>query len=108
MWTALPILLPTVTSREEQNALIDLQKLLASDLSQQDQEALIAGVKSAELTFDEAQAWSGRLVAALKQHHQLSWPVLERLTGVPKGTLIRRAQPYLSTSPSSTTSDEEG
>jgi hypothetical protein len=91
-----------VTSREEQNALIDLQKLLASDLSRADQETLIDGVRSAELAFDKAQEWSGRLVAALKQHHGLSWPALERLTDVPKGTLIRRAQPFLAESPSPT------
>lgn len=75
--------------------MIDLQKLLASDLSKADREALIQGVRNAELAFDNAQQWSGRLIAVLKQHHDLSWPVLERLTGVPKGTLIRRAQPYL-------------
>jgi hypothetical protein len=84
-----------VTSREEQNALIDLQELLASDLSAAGRETLIRGVQNAELVFDEAQHWSGRLVAALRQHHDLSWPVLEKLTGVPKATLIRRAQPYL-------------
>lgn len=95
MWTSSPITCLTVTSREEQNALIDLQNLLASDLSKAGQESLIEGVLSAELAFDKAQEWSGRLVAALKQHHGLSWPVLEKLTGVPKGTLIRRAQPYL-------------
>jgi hypothetical protein len=84
-----------VTSREEQNALNDLQKLLASDLSEASQERLIEGVQSAELAFDKAQEWSGRLVATLKRRHNLSWPVLEKLTGVPKGTLIRRAAPYL-------------
>lgn len=73
----------------------DLQKLLASDLSEASQERLIEGVQSAELAFDKAQEWSGRLVAVLKRSHNLSWPVLEKLTGVPKGTLIRRAQPYL-------------
>lgn len=84
-----------MTSREEQTALIDLQKLLASDLSKVDQETLIRGVMDAEMVFDEAQKWSGRLIAELKRRLNLSWPVLEKLTGVPKGTLIRRAQPYL-------------
>jgi hypothetical protein len=89
-----------VTSREEQNALIDLQKLLASDLSKADRDTLIQGVRDSELVFDEAQTWTGRLVAELRRRSaesgdELSWPQLEKLTGVPKGTLIRRAKPFL-------------
>lgn len=95
MWTRAPIISSAVTSREEQNALNDLQELLASDLSKASQERLIEGVQHAELVFDEAQKWSGRLVAELKRRGDLSWPALARLTGVSKGTLIRRAQPFL-------------
>jgi hypothetical protein len=88
-----------VTSREEQNALIDLQKLLASDLSKADRDTLLQGVHDAELAFDRAQEWSGRLIAELRRRidddEEMSWPQLEKLTGVPKGTLIRRAKPFL-------------
>ena len=72
---------------------MDLQQLLASDLSKTDMDTLLAGVKDAELVFDQAQEWSGRLVAELKRRG-LSWPVLAKMTGVPQTTLIRRAQPY--------------
>ncbi len=75
--------------------MIDLQKLLASDLSKVDQETLIKGVTDSEMMLDEARKWSGRLIAELKRRGGLSWPALEKLTGVSKGTLIRRAQPYL-------------
>ena len=83
-----------MTSREEQKALTDLQKLLASDLSKTDLETLLEGVKEAELVFDKAQEWSGRLVAELKRRG-LSWPVLAKMTGVPQTNLIRRARDYL-------------
>lgn len=95
MWTASTVISPLVTSREEQNALVDLQNLLASDLSKAAKETLIKGVREAEMIYDEAPQWSGRLIAELKRRLELSWPELEKLTGVSKGTLIRRAQPYL-------------
>lgn len=95
MWTTLPIAFPPVTSREENNALQNLVDLLASDLTTVDQETLIAGVRDAEMAFDKAQAWSGELVAELKRRGDLSWPALEKLTGVPRPTLIRRARPWL-------------
>lgn len=74
---------------------MNLQQLLAGDLSKEDPATLVAGVREAELVFDKAQEWSGRLIAELRRRGDLSWPVLEKLTGVPKGTLIRRAQSYL-------------
>lgn len=75
--------------------MVNLRRLLATDLSKADRERLIQGVIDAELAYDKAQEWSGRLIAALKRHHSLSWPVLARLTGVPQPTLIRRAKPFL-------------
>lgn len=96
MWTGAPIASPPVTSREETTALQNLTDLLASDLTAADEETLLAGVRDAEMTFDNAQSWSGRLIAELRARDpQPSWPALERLTGVPKGTLIRRAAPFL-------------
>ncbi len=73
----------------------NLVDLLATDLTKADQETLIAGVKDAEMAFDNAQAWSGELVAELKRRGVLSWPALEKMTGVPRPTLIRRARPWL-------------
>lgn len=77
--------------------MIDLQKLLASDLSKVELETLLQGVRDSEITISDQVRWewTGKLVAQIKRQHKLSWPELERLTGVSKGTLIRRAQPYL-------------
>jgi len=83
-----------VISREERRALIDLEQLLASDLTKSDMETLIKGVQQAEHVYDEAQKWSGQLVAELKRRG-LSWPVLAKMTGVPQTNLTRRARPYL-------------
>lgn len=73
----------------------NLQELLASDLSKATPESLTQGIQDAELAFGQAQAWSGRLVAALKTHHGLSWSDLVKVTGLKQTTLHRRAQPYL-------------
>jgi hypothetical protein len=43
--------------------------------------------------------WSGRLLAALHDTHELSWPAIARLTGIPQSTAHRRAQPYLTAGP---------
>jgi hypothetical protein len=95
-----------VTSREENNALQNLTDLLASDLSKADEETLLAGIRDAEMTYDKAQEWSGRLIAELKSRDTMSWPAIARATEVPHPTLIRRAKPFLPETPSSTTSDE--
>lgn len=84
-----------MTSREENTALQNLTDLLASDLAEADEETLIAGVRDAEWMSDQAPKWSGKLIAELKRRGNLSWPAMERATGVSKGTLIRRAKPYL-------------
>ena len=74
--------------------MIDLEQLLASDLTKSDLETLIKGVQQAEHVYDEAQKWSGQLVAELKRRG-LSWPVLARMTGLPQTNLARRGRPYL-------------
>lgn len=73
----------------------DLHLLLASDLDEATPEALIQGVKDAETCVSKGPEWTGRLVAQLKKRHGLSWLELQRLTGAKKGTLIRRAEPYM-------------
>lgn len=93
MWQALQLASPTVTSREGRAALEDLRQLLASDLSKADVDRLVAGVRQAELLFDEAQQWSGRLVAELRRRDDprtASWSLLSRLTDVPPTTLRNR------------------
>jgi hypothetical protein len=94
MWTS-PIPLIPVSSEEEPRVLLDLHLLLTSDLDDASAETLIQGVKDAERCMSHGPQWSGQLVAKLKRRHGLSWPALARLTGVSKGTLIRRAKPYL-------------
>lgn len=70
----------------------DLRELLAGDLSRASAERLADGVRAAELLFDEAQQWSGRLVAELRRREDPppSWATLSRLTGVPPTTLRNR------------------
>lgn len=84
--------LSTVTSREGRDALEDLRELLDSDLSKADSERLVAGIQSAELLFDEAQHWCGRLVAELRRRENPppSWAKLSGMTSVPPTTLRNR------------------
>lgn len=81
-----------MTSREGRDALDDLRELLASDISKATVERLAAGVRAAELLFDEAQQWSGRLIAELRRREEppASWAQLSRLTGLPPTTLRNR------------------
>jgi hypothetical protein len=83
-----------VTSREEQDALIGLSHLLASDLSKATRDELIEGIEQTKLLGREATKWSGRLLAALYRTGK-SWPEIARLTGLPQTTAYRQAQPYL-------------
>lgn len=78
-----------MTSREESKALIELQELLARDLSKVTPDELFEGIKAAELTFDQAQTWSGRLAAEARRRN-ISWSKLVEATEVPKATLDRR------------------
>lgn len=74
--------------------MINLQELLARDLSKVDAEELVAGIRDAELTYRKSQEWSGRLVAEMKRR-DVSWSQLVALTGVAQTTLTRRARDYL-------------
>lgn len=69
----------------------NLQELLASDLSKADLEELYQGIKESELVFDQAQKWTGRLVAEVRRRPDVSWAKVVEATGVPKATLDRRA-----------------
>ncbi|MGL5910937.1 MAG: hypothetical protein ACRCZP_13095 [Phycicoccus sp.] len=94
-----------MTSREGRTALEDLRKLLASDLSTADPERLAAGVRAAELLFDEAQHWSGRLIAEMRRREDppSSWAKLSQLTGVPPTTLRNRVAKHENGPPESAT-----
>lgn len=74
--------------------MINLQELLARDLSKVDAEEIVAGIKDAELTFRMSQEWSGRLVAEMKRR-DVSWSQLVALTGLAQTTLTRRAKDYM-------------
>lgn len=74
--------------------MINLQELLARDLSKVDEEELVAGIRDAELAFRKSQEWSGRLVAEMKRR-DVSWSQLVALTGVAQTTLTRRARDFL-------------
>ncbi|MBW0090511.1 hypothetical protein I4I73_21340 [Pseudonocardia sp. KRD-184] len=80
-----------MTSREESEALMNLQELLARDLSKVSLDELYQGIKESELVFDQAQVWTGRLVAEVRRRPNVSWSKVEEATGVPKATLDRRA-----------------
>lgn len=94
MWNLEALALRGVTSSEENRALTHLAALLAQDLSQVDPLVLAQGVKDAELTGDQAPAWSGRLIAALHRQGK-SWSEIAALTGVSQTTAFRRAAPYM-------------
>lgn len=68
-----------------------LQRLLVSDLSKVDLDELYEGIRASELVFDQAQVWTGRLVAEVRRRPNVSWSQVEEATGIPKATLDRRA-----------------
>lgn len=74
-----------------------LQELLASDLSKASADELADGVRESELLFDQAQVWTGRLIAELRRrgdHVPPSWAELSKLTGVPPTTLRNRVATF--------------
>lgn len=83
-----------MTSREEREALINLEKRLTGDLSQLTNEDLASLALDAELVTEKGPEWSGRLIALMKRRG-LSWTDIVKLTGIPQTTLFRRAQPYM-------------
>jgi hypothetical protein len=70
-------------------ALIGLAELLRRDLSQIDPDALVQGIKQAELVHDSAPEWSGRLLAVL-HWSGASWPEIARLTELSVTTVPAR------------------
>lgn len=80
-----------VTSREERLLLINLAELMASNLDDQTDDDLVAGVRDAEAAADRAVEWSGQLLAVLKSRK--SWAELVQLTGMPQTTMYQRVNP---------------
>lgn len=93
-WNVAPLVLPTVTSSEENRALNNLMRLLAGDLDEAERVELVQGIKDAELTGDRFPEWSGRLLAALHRRGA-TWAEIAVLTGVSQTTAFRRATPYI-------------
>lgn len=84
----------------------NLRALLDSDLSTATRDELEDGVRQAELLFDEAQVWSGRLIAELRrrlgeQSVPLSWAEIAKATDVPSTTLRNRVAKAEDASPTS-------
>jgi NADH pyrophosphatase NudC (nudix superfamily) len=77
-----------MTSREERIVLRNLSDLLASDLAQADDEALVAGLADAEHVAEDARNWSGAIVGELKRRY--SWSRVVELTGMKQTTLHNR------------------
>lgn len=96
MWQGNPDIFLCVTSREGRGALENLRELLDSDLSTVPREQLEDGVRQAELLFDEAQVWGGRLISELRTRQSqktglgLSWAEISNATDVPPTTLRNR------------------
>ena len=84
-----------MTSAEEQRALTHLAELLRKDLSAVDRSELVSGIKQAELVSGAAPAWSGRLIATLYRHTELTWDEISRVTGLSVATAWRRAEPFM-------------
>jgi hypothetical protein len=72
-------------------ALTRLQELLGRDLTEVDEDELLAGIRAAELVLGEAAGWSGRLVRESRRR-EIPWSRMESATGKSKGTLDRRAR----------------
>lgn len=69
-----------------------IRDLLEKDLSKIPVPELAAGVREAELLFDESQKWVGRLVAELRRRTDPppSWAEISKLTGLAPTTLRNR------------------
>lgn len=75
--------------------MIDLQKLAEGDLREVDTETLRQAVHDTERVLEYGQDWSGLFIAELYRRCGLSWPAFAKDMGMPRTTLLRRAQPYL-------------
>jgi DNA-binding transcriptional regulator YiaG len=88
-----------VTSEKETPAVIDLQKLAESNLREVDTDTLRQAVHDTEQVLEYGQDWSGLFIAELHRRSGLSWPAFAKQMGMPRTTLLRRAQPYLDANP---------
>lgn len=79
-----------MTSREESDALLNIEELMASDLTKQPPERLAEGVRRGELVYDQVQRWVGLLVLELR-NRGMSWAEVVALTEVDQNTVRRRA-----------------
>ncbi|MGI5128923.1 hypothetical protein ACQEVB_19115 [Pseudonocardia sp. CA-107938] len=66
---------------------MDLEAMQADDL--------VRLARDAETSRREALDLTGRALAVLHDRHGLSWPTIERLTGIPSSTAHRRARDHL-------------
>ncbi len=80
-----------MTSNEERIVLSNLADLLASDLTEVDDETLVGGLRDAEGLATDARNWSGLIVSELKRRH--SWTRVVELTGLKQTTLHNRMHP---------------
>lgn len=69
----------------------NLADLMSSDLSEQPDEALIAGYHDAVQSADLAADYCRQILTTLRGRH--SWSELVKLTGDPQTTLYNRANP---------------
>lgn len=70
---------------------MNLADLLARDLSEAEDETLVAGLRDAEKLANDATGWSGLIVSELKRRH--SWSRLVEMTGLKQTTLHNRMYP---------------
>lgn len=83
--------MPAVVSREERRILENLSDLMATDLDEQDDDALIAGYRDAVRSADLSAEYCRQILAVLRTRH--SWTKLVAMTGDPQSTLYNRANP---------------
>jgi hypothetical protein len=72
-------------------AVANLVQLFGRDLKEFELEEIIAGVRYAEVGAGQCRDLSCRLVAELRRRG-VKWSQLERRTGLPQTTLVRRAE----------------
>ncbi len=60
-----------------------------------DADGLVAAAKEIERAREQSLAMSGRVLAELHDRCGMSWPQVERATGIPRSTAHRRAEPFL-------------
>jgi hypothetical protein len=75
--------------------LAELAALLARGADELSEAELIRAVQLADEDRDAARERVGRLIAALYERENLSWPKLGEVTGIPFGTAHGLARPYI-------------